>query len=86
MAKLITPKVATALHTASVFVNSQIAKMHSTVQATNDKEIIMKLNNLTNLGLIMPFLPSIEFSSFCNIGNKCTYFEIEICLGPKADF
>lgn len=62
MAKLITPKVATALQTASVFVNSQMAKMHSTVQATRDNEITIKLMSLTNLGLSMPFLFFCEFS------------------------
>lgn len=70
VAKLITPKVATALQTASVFVNSQIAKMHRTVHATKDNEITIKLIILTSFGFTIPLLFFFEPLSFCVMNNR----------------
>lgn len=78
VAKLITPKVATALQTASVFVNSQIAKMHRTVHATKDNEITIKLIILTSFGFTIPLRFFFEPLSFCVMNNRlfelCCFF------------
>ena len=76
IAKLITMNVAIALHTASDFVKSQIARMHNTEQAIRESVIIKKLEILTNFGFITPFALLLGWFSWLSIAVSVLFSRI----------